>query len=297
MTDARPPGEAARSLTEQVLAQVNGPDPRVSELLTALIRHLHEFAVQTRPTPQEWRNGLDFLARTGTFCSPDRHEFVLLSDLTGLSSLVDMLNTAGPPGRTPSTVEGPFHGPAPARELGAIIATGAEWQRGDWLLLGGDVLDCDSRPVAGARVDIWQADDRGRYDVQDEAQEAGNLRALLTTGSDGHYWLRTVRPSSYPVPTDGTGGELLRAMGRGPMRPAHIHAQVRADGYQTLTTHLFVAGDEYLGTDAAWGVRDGLIVELTRTSDPAAIERFAMPGPFYPVRFDIVLARAEPATR
>jgi catechol 1,2-dioxygenase len=292
MTDARPAPRTAGGLTEAVLAQVDGASPRVNELLTALIRHLHEFAAQTRPTPQEWRYGLDFLARTGDFCSPDRHEFILLSDLVGLSSLVDALNSAGPPGRTPSTVEGPFHGPAPARELGAIIATGAEWERGEWVLLGGDVLDGERSPVGGARIDIWQADDHGRYDVQDEAQQAGNLRALLTTGADGHYWLRTVRPCAYPVPVDGTGGELLVAMGRRPMRPAHIHAQVQADGYRTLTTHLFVAGDEYLATDAAWGVRDGLVVEFARSHDPAAIDRFGMPGTFYPVRFDFVLARA-----
>jgi catechol 1,2-dioxygenase len=292
------PAEGPRDeLTAAVLEQIRGDDRRVNELLAALVRHLHAFVSDARPTPEEWRYGLDFLARTGDFCTADRHEFILLSDLLGLSSLVDSLANDGPAAATPSTVEGPFHNTvAPPRELGAIIATGAEWQRGDWTLLRGTVQDCDGAPVAGATIDIWQADDRGNYDVQDEAQQPGNLRALLTADADGSYWLRTVRPCSYPVPVDGTGGELLRAMGRHPMRPAHIHAHVRADGYRPLTTHLFVAGDEYLASDAAWGVRDGLIIGFSRNADPAAIGRFDMPGPFFDVRFDFVLARtAAPA--
>jgi catechol 1,2-dioxygenase len=278
-------------LTDAVTAQVRGQDPRVSEFLIALIRHLHEFARETRPTPREWRAGLDFLARTGEFCTAGRHEFILLSDLLGLSSLVDGLGNPGPAQMTPATVEGPFHTPAPPRELGAIIATGAEWDRGDWTLLRGTVRDTGGAPVPGARIDIWQSDDQGRYDVQDDAQAAGNLRALLTADEAGRYWLRTVKPSSYPVPVDGTGGELLRAMRRHPMRPAHIHARVVAAGYRPLTTHLFVAGDEYLDSDAAWGVRDGLIIDFTRNDDPAAIERHGMPGPFFDVRFDLVLVR------
>lgn len=281
-------GDAER-LTKAVLDQVQGDSARVNELLRALIGHLHAFVREARPTPQEWRYGLDFLARTGEFCTPERHEFILLSDMVGLSALVDGLNNNGPASMTPTTVEGPFHTPAPRRELGAIIATGPEWDRGDWTVLRGRVLDTDGRPVPGALIDVWQSDDRGFYDVQDAAQETGNLRALLTADAEGRYWVRTVKPSSYPVPVDGTGGELLRAMNRHPMRPAHIHAQVTAPGYRPMTTHLFVAGDQYLESDAAWGVRDGLVVDFTRNPDPAAIEQFGMPGPFYDVVFDFVL--------
>jgi catechol 1,2-dioxygenase len=279
----------ADELTVAVLAQVQGSDPRVNELVGALVAHLHAFVRETRPTPKEWRYGLDFLARTGDFCTPDRHEFILLSDILGLSALTDALANTGPEQMTPTTVEGPFHTPAPARELGAIMATGAEWDRGDWTVLRGIVRDCDNKPVPGATIDLWQSDDLGFYDVQDDAQDTGNLRALLTTDADGGYWVRTVKPSSYPVPIDGTGGELLRAVNRHPMRPAHIHTQVRAAGFRPMTTHLFVAGDQYLGSDAAWGVRDGLIIDFNRTADPAAIERFGMPGPFYDVCFDFVL--------
>jgi hydroxyquinol 1,2-dioxygenase len=279
-------------LTAAVLGQVQGDSDRVNELLSALIGHLHAFVAEVRPTPEEWRFGLNFLARTGDFCTSERHEFILLSDLTGLSARVDALNNPGPATMTPTTVEGPFHTPAPPRELGAIIATAAEWDRGEWTVLRGRVLDTDGLPVGGATIDIWQSDDRGFYDVQDDAQPTGNLRALLTAAEDGSYWLRTVRPCSYPVPVDGTGGELLRAMNHHPMRPAHIHAQVSAPGYRTMTTHLFVSGDQYLDSDAAWGVREGLIIDFERTSDPAAIERYRMPGPFYDVSFDFVLVRA-----
>ncbi len=283
----KPPGTG---LTDQVLDLVQPDSPRTGELLTALIRHLHDFVLETRPTPDEWRHGLDFLARTGQFCTGDRHEFILLSDILALSSLVDRLSNEGP--GTPSTVEGPFHTAAPPREMGAIIATGDEWERGGWTVLHGTVTGPSGGPVAGAAIDIWQSDDLGRYDVQDAAQPAGNLRALLATGDDGSYLVRTIRPASYPVPVDGTGGELLRTMHRHPMRPAHIHAEVRAAGYRTLTTHLFVAGDEYLASDAAFGVRDGLILPFTRQADPAAIARFGMPGPFFDVSFDFRLADA-----
>ena len=288
MSDMEAPGDTAR-LTEAVLGQVQGDSARVNELLSSLIRHLHAFVRETRPTPKEWRYGLDFLARTGDFCTPERHEFILLSDLVGLSALVDALSNTGPGSMTPTTVEGPFHNPAPPRELGAIIATGPEWDRGEWTVLHGRVLDPDGGPVAGAQIDIWQSDDHGFYDVQDGKQDTGNLRALLTADADGGYWVRTVKPSSYPVPVDGTGGELLRAMNRHPMRPAHIHTQVLAPGFRPMTTHLFVAGDQYLDSDAAWGVRDGLVVDFTRNSDPADIERFGVPGPFYDVGFDFVL--------
>ena len=288
MSDIKVPGDTGR-LTEAVLDQVQGDSARVNELLSALITHLHAFVREARPTPQEWRYGLDFLARTGDFCTPERHEFILLSDLVGLSALVDALNNAGPDSMTPTTVEGPFHNPAPPRELGAIIATGAEWERGDWAVLHGRVLDTDGKPVPGAKIDVWQSDDRGFYDVQDEAQDTGNLRGLFTADADGAYWVRTVRPSSYPVPVDGTGGELLRAMNRHPMRPAHIHTQVLAPGYRPLTTHLFVAGDQYLDSDAAWGVRDGLVLAFTRNTEAADIERFDVPGPFFDVCFDFVL--------
>ena len=175
-------------LTARVLAQVRADSPRAGELLTALIRHLHDFVLETRPTPDEWRCGLDFLARTGQFCTAGRHEFILLSDLLGQSSLVDELANAGP--GTPSTVEGPFHTAAPQREMGAIIATGAEWERGGWTVLRGTVTGPGGEPVAGATIDIWQSDDLGQYDVQDSgpagwqpARAAGDRRQRVVPGT------------------------------------------------------------------------------------------------------------------
>jgi catechol 1,2-dioxygenase len=194
---------------------------------------------------------------------------------------------------TPTTVEGPFHSPAPTHQMGEVIATGEQWARGDWTLMRGRVLDPGGDPVAGARIDIWQADQAGLYDVQDEGMLPGDLRALLTTGADGRYWFRTVKPCSYPVPTDGPGGEWLRATGRQPMRPAHIHARVDADGYRPLITHLFVAGDPYLDIDAAFGVRDGLVLDFPVQDDPAQVTANGMPGPYFDVSYDLVLVPAD----
>jgi len=202
-------------LLEDVLGRVDGDDPRLAEITRSLVTHLHAFVREVRPTAAEWEIGMDFLVRTGHTCTPRRNEFILLSDMFGLTSAVDEVNFAGGPANaTPSSVEGPFHSPAPARDNGAWIATGPERDRAEPMLVQGRVTDCDGTPVGGATVDIWQADDAGHYDSQDELQPDGNLRALLTTDADGRYWFRSVVPSSYPVPTDGPAGELLRGIGR-----------------------------------------------------------------------------------
>ena len=207
------------SITGTVLSQIHAPDPRMGQLATSLVTHLHDFIRENQVTWDEWMTGLDFLARAGHWTSATRNEFILLSDTSGSSTLVDALNNQGPANMTPTTVEGPFHSAAPPRQMGEVIATEDQWNRGDWTLMHGRVLSPDGTPVPGARIDIWQADQVGRYDVQDPGMQPGDLRALLTTGSDGRYWFRTVKPSSYPVPTDGPGGEWLRATGRQPMRP------------------------------------------------------------------------------
>jgi catechol 1,2-dioxygenase len=279
----------AEHITATVLAQIDAPDPRVGQLAASLVTHLHGFIRENQVTWDEWMAGLDFLARVGHWTSESRNEFILMSDTSGCSTLVDALNNQGPANMTPTTVEGPFHSAAPPRQMGDIIATDEQWGRGDWTLMRGRVLDTDGQPVAGALLDVWQADQAGRYDVQDSAMRPGDLRALLTTGPDGRYWFRTVKPCSYPVPTDGPAGEWLRATGRPPMRPAHVHVKVQADGYRPLITHLFVAGDPYLGTDAAFGVRDGLVLDFAVQPDPAQIEANGMPGPYCDVSYDLVL--------
>ncbi|KAA9149570.1 6-chlorohydroxyquinol-1,2-dioxygenase [Amycolatopsis acidicola] len=247
-------------LLAQVLARTDTADPRLAEIFRSAVTHLHAFVREVRPTEQEWLRGLDFLVRTGQTCTGTRNEFILLSDMLGLTSAVDAVAHPGPPEATPSSVEGPFHSPAPRRALGATIAEGPEHGRAEPTFVHGRVTDCEGTPVPGATVDIWQADDAGFYDTQDGEQPPGNLRGLFTTDEDGRYWFSSVLPSSYPVPTDGPVGELLTALGRHPMRPAHIHYHVEAEGFRPLTTHVFVAGDEYLGSDAAFAVKDALVV-------------------------------------
>jgi catechol 1,2-dioxygenase len=276
-------GELDRLLSE-VLAQVRTSDPRLAEIVTAVVTHLHAIVREVRPTEDEWLRGLDFLVRVGQTCTPVRNEFILLSDMLGLTSAVDEVNHAGPADATPSSVEGPFHSPAPARPLGAWIADGPERGRAEPMVVHGVVSDCAGVPIEGATVDVWQADDAGHYDTQDPDQPAGNLRALLTTGPDGTYWFRSVLPASYPVPTDGPVGELLTALGRHPMRPAHIHLHVDAPGHRSVTTHVFVAGDEYLDSDAAFAVKDALVVTPQRGAD-----RWEVDGPFLDFAFDIRL--------
>jgi len=280
-------------LLGEVLAQVKTEDARLAEIVTAAVTHLHAFVREVRPTEDEWLRGLDFLVRTGHTCTATRNEFILLSDMLGLTSAVDDVNHDGPDGATPSSVEGPFHSPAPPRELGADIAEGPERGRAAPMVMHGRVTDRAGAPVAGAAIDVWQADDAGHYDTQDPQQPPGNLRGLFRTGADGRYWFRSVLPSSYPVPTDGPVGGLLTALGRHPMRPAHVHLRVEADGYRPLTTHVFVAGDPYIGSDAAFAVKDALIVEPVPVEDPEAIRRRRTAGPFLDLPFDIRLADAD----
>jgi catechol 1,2-dioxygenase len=283
------------ALLTAVLGQVKGDDPRTEELVGALIRHLHAFVRETRPTDQEWLTGLDFLVRTGHTCTPERNEFILLSDMLGLTTAVDDVNFVGDPRATPSSVEGPFHSPAPARNNGDWISSGPERTRAQVMVVRGLVTDTAGAPIQGATVDIWQADDAGKYDTQDRAQDPGNLRGLFTTDADGAYWFRSVVPASYPVPTDGPGGEMLRAIGRHPMRPAHIHYRVEAPGYRPVTTHVFVAGDEYLDSDAAFAVKQELVVEPVLDADPDHAADFGVEAPFADFAFDIRLVKQEDA--
>lgn len=288
-------GARLDALLEAVLGSVRGEDPRAGELIGALVRHLHAFVRETRPTPEEWLTGLDFLVRTGHACTAHRDEFVLLSDMLGLTTAVDDANFAGDAHATPSSVEGPFHSPAPPRANGDWIATGPERDRAEVMVVRGRVTDTHGRPIPGATVDIWQADDAGHYDTQDPAQDPGNLRGLFTTDADGAYWFRSVVPASYPVPTDGPGGELLRAMGRHPMRPAHIHYRVEAPGHRPVTTHVFVAGDPYLASDAAFAVKEELVVDPVRDEDPAHAAGFGVEAPFADFVFDVRLIAREDA--
>jgi catechol 1,2-dioxygenase len=243
-------------LTDRVIeAFGRTPDPRLRELITTLIRHLHQFATETRLTPEEWLAGLRFLTATGQKCDARRQEFVLLSDVLGLSSLVDIVNAAD--GATESTVLGPFYvDGAPARAMGEHIGRPED---GSPTLVRGSVTDVAGQPVDKATLDVWQSNDQGFYDTQDPGQPPFNLRGVFVTGPDGQFEFRTARPSSYPIPTDGPVGELLRATERSRWRAAHIHVIVSAPGHRSVTTHIFDADNPYLDTDAVFGVKDSLV--------------------------------------
>jgi hydroxyquinol 1,2-dioxygenase len=243
-------------LTEQVLAAYDGtPDPRLRELLSALIAHLHAFAAETGLTTQEWLAGIEFLTATGQKCDAERQEFILLSDVLGLSSVVAEINAASD--ATEPTILGPFYLPgAPERALGEQIGRP---QDGSQALVRGRVTDVAGVPVAGATLDVWQGSCNGLYDIQDPEQPPFNLRGMFVTGPDGGYEFRAVRPVSYPIPTDGPVGDLIRHTARHHWRAAHIHAIVSAPGYRPVTTHIFDADNPYLDSDAVFGVRDSLV--------------------------------------
>jgi protocatechuate 3,4-dioxygenase beta subunit len=276
-----------QELTSEVLRAYDGTaDPRLREILESLVRHLHAFVTETSLTGEEWMAGIRFLTETGHKCDDQRQEFILLSDTLGVSSLVDLLGhlASRAPGATESTVLGPFYVPgAPHRQPGENIARP---QDGEPTLVRGRVTDTAGRPLPGAELDIWQTAANGLYDVQDPQQPPFNLRGVFTTGPDGRYELRTVRPVSYPIPTDGPVGRLLRASGRHAWRAAHIHAIVSAGGHRPVTTHIFDSENEYLDSDTVFGVKDSLIKPFRPASpdDPADVA--------YVVEMDFALAPA-----
>jgi catechol 1,2-dioxygenase len=238
-------------------------DARLRYVMAALVRHLHAFAKEADLREDEWATAIDFLTRTGQISSDTRQEFILLSDVLGLSMLVDAINNRRPDGATENTVFGPFHvDGAPERAMGASITLDG---KGDSCLFEGRVTDLDGAPVAGARIDVWCDNADGVYDVQQpDLQPQWNNRGVFTTGADGTYHFRGIRPVPYPIPDDGPVGEMLAALGRHPYRPAHMHFLVTADGYQRVITHSFVADDPYLASDAVFGVKAPLIAAFER---------------------------------
>ncbi|MGW2571452.1 intradiol ring-cleavage dioxygenase [Streptomyces sp. NPDC001537] len=280
------------TVTDEAVRSLHGTtDPRLRELLTGLIRHLHAFARESRLTQQEWERAIGFLTATGQMCTDTRQEFILLSDVLGLSMLVETINGDRAAGATESTVLGPFHmTESPARELGANIDLVGG---GEPCVVSGRVLSGDGTPLPGAVVDVWQADGNGFYDVQrPEVQPPGNGRGLFTADAEGRFWFRTCVPSPYPIPTDGPVGDLLRATARHPYRPAHIHFIASAADHAPVTTHIFVAGSDYLDSDAVFAVKPSLIQDFTRTDDSELAREFGVPNPFRHARFDLVLEQS-----
>lgn len=239
--------------------------PRLAEVMSCLVRHLHAFAKEIHLTQEEWDYGIGFLTRTGQICSGERQEFILLSDTLGLSMLVDAINNRRPPGATENTVFGPFHVEnAPIRAMGDNISLDG---KGESCRFDGKVLDLDGNPVAGACVDVWSDNADGFYDVQQPGiQPRWNNRGRFITGADGAYSFIGIKPVSYPIPDDGPVGQMLGHLGRHPYRPAHMHYLVTAPGFQRLVTHTFVGGDTYLTSDAVFGVKSTLIAPFERLS-------------------------------
>jgi hydroxyquinol 1,2-dioxygenase len=263
-------------------------DPRLREILTSLVRHLHAFAREVELTIPEWNSAIDFLTRVGQKCDADRQEFILLSDVLGLSMLTETINNRKFGVATESTVLGPFHVvESPPLDLGANIdhvGTGTP------CVVTGRIVSVDGTPAPGALIDVWQANDQGFYDVQQpDVQPRGNGRGLFTADAEGRFWFRTIVPSYYPIPTDGPVGELLIATGRHAFRPAHIHFIVSAPGHRELTTHAFVAGSEYIESDTVFAVKKSLVIDFELVEDAEQAGQWNVPVPFRHADLEIIM--------
>lgn len=271
-----------------VAASFAAAPPRLREVLTSLVTHLHAFVKEVGLTGEEWERGIAFLTQTGHKCDDVRQEFILLSDVLGVSMLVETINHRAAGGSTESTVTGPFHVvESPPRALGDTIALDGN---GEPCLVTGQVTGPDGEPLAGAEVDVWQASADGFYDVQQPGiQPERNLRGLFTADAGGRFWFTTIVPRYYPIPDDGPVGGLLKATGRHPYRPAHIHFLVTAPGHRLVTTHLFVADSPYIDSDAVFGVKDSLVRDFPLVDDPERAAAHGLASPFRTVHFDVAL--------
>ncbi|KAF4564530.1 hypothetical protein EYR40_010695 [Pleurotus pulmonarius] len=284
--------ETPETITENLLKLGDTiPNTRQKFLFTKLVEHLHQYIKETSITTEEWMSSIQFLTQVGQTSTPIRQEFILLSDVLGVSALVDLLNTPAIPGATANSVLGPFHtDDAPLIENGESIASEG---KGKYLYIEGRVLDTDGTPVPGALIETWQADETGLYDTQYADREGPDLRGLLKTDKDGKYGYRAVVPEAYPIPGDGPVGELLMTLNRHNMRPAHIHITVEAPGYRKLTTALYPEGNVYLRSDCVFGVKESLVVKLVEVENEKETRRRGFPkgNTFKLLTFDIVLVK------
>jgi len=279
------------TITQEVLERIaNTPNPRVKEIMSALIRHLHDFAREVRLTEAEWFEGIRFLTDTGHITDDKRQEFILLSDALGLSMLVIAQNHRKPAGCTEATVFGPFYvANAPEYPLGADLAQGA---KGEPCYVQATVCGPDGEPVPRATVEVWQADAAGFYDVQYGGGEH-RARGVLRADDQGRVYFKSVLAEAYPIPTDGPVGRMLDATARHPWRPAHMHFMVDAPGYERLITHVFRDGDRYLDSDAVFGVRSSLITTWDRHEAGLMPDGASSAVPFYTLKFAFVLSRSD----
>jgi len=277
------------TITDAVIASFDGSDDdRLKQVLGALVRHLHAFAREVELRPEEWRGGIAFLTQAAAMTDDKRNEFVVTSDILGLTSLTDLLQSV--PGATERSVLGPFHA-----EGSPNVPVGADLIRdntGEQVLVHGRVLDLQGRPVRGATIDFWQTNAEGLYWQQDPSQRQDNLRFRMALADDGVYSFKTVRPAPYTVPDDGPVGGLLRAGGRHAWRPAHFHFRVLAEGFAPLTTELFPADDRFIDEDAVFGVRASLALPFVRVESVAEAVSHGLKAPFSRVEFDFRMSAA-----
>ena len=267
----------------------DGTDERLRHVVSVIVRKLHEAVKEIEPSQDEWFKAIMYLTETGHKCDDWRQEFILLSDVLGVSMLVDAINSRRPTGATENTVLGPFHvADAPELEMGTNICLDG---KGEPMFVHGVVRDVEGNPMEGVKIDVWQANDEGFYDVQQKGiQPDFNLRGVFRTGPDGRYWFKAVKPKFYPIPDDGPVGQLLANLGRHPFRPAHFHYILEKDGYDRLTTHIFDPDDPYIHSDAVFGVKESLMAEFRPVDDEQAAAEHGFAGRFYDVKHDFVLA-------
>ena len=277
------------TLTQAVVDRLKKTgDPRLREIMSSAVKHLHAFAREVHLTEEEWFEGIKFLTAVGQKCDDKRQEFILLSDILGLSMMIVALNHKTVPGATEATVLGPFfaHG-AKEYEYGGDLREGCT-VKGEDVYVSGRVLSRDGKPVANAALDIWQAKADGIYDVQTEGEF--ELRGRVKANAKGEYAFKSYKPKFYSVPVDGPVGDLIRKTGNHHMRPAHMHAIVSAPGFQQVITHVFVDGDPYLDGDAVFAVKDSLVAKYRKVDDAAEAKRLGMPNPFLRLDWDFHLA-------
>jgi len=303
MPDGQPNGQSEMrrnktedEITAEALARFAAtPDPRLRQIMLSLIGHLHAFVKEVQLTEAEWFQAIEILTQAGKMCSDKRQEFILFSDTLGVSMVVDLLDHRKPDGATESTVFGPFHRlGAPELPPGGNIAH--RDKTGIPTLVSGRVLDLDGRPIAGAVLDVWQAQTNGLYDSQDKDPDALHMRGKFRSDAEGRYLIRTVRPVNYPIPSDGPVGAMLKATGCHPWRPAHIHFVVSAEGYEPVTTHIFDRQDPYLSSDAVFAVKESLVCDFVRHEAPEpAMAGLGIGGPYLSAEFDFRLTPAATA--
>jgi hydroxyquinol 1,2-dioxygenase len=262
-------------------------DPRTAELMTALVRHLHEFAREVRLTEDEWMAAIGWLNRAGQISNEKREEFILTSDVLGLSMLVVQMNHQLDPRATPATVLGPFHiEGSPELKYGEDMSQGLP---GTPLYLHGVVSDLDGKPVPDAVLDIWQADNEGLYESQHADVDEARLRGKYTAREDGSYCVRTVAPLGYTIPMDGPVGELMSGTDISHFRPAHVHFLLNVPGYEPLITHLFQEGADYLDSDVVFGVKEELVVRYEQRGPGETPDGGTIDEPWFEARYDFVL--------